>query len=140
PLLKARYTMPVVPIANVAVGVLIARMLAETTQHRWLTVSRLCGAGLWLALATGFFWYLCTFEASMIARGCTNAPQRAPLEATEGRPRRRHWALPRDSERRDAPGAPARCRLRANRLRVGVDVCSACRLHRHDFAVIINCA
>ncbi|MDP8924929.1 MAG: glycosyltransferase family 39 protein, partial [Chloroflexota bacterium] len=92
PLLKARYTMPLVPIAYAAVGVLVARLLA-TDGRSFARAYRLGGAGLWLAMAAGLLGSLLHFEQAVAASGCSNAPQRALVAEMERHRLPGEWVL-----------------------------------------------
>jgi hypothetical protein len=77
PLLKARYTMPLVPLTYIAVGVLIADLLHGAADQRFRAARAVCGPRAWVMLTAGFLASLSYYETETMARGCTNAPQRA---------------------------------------------------------------
>jgi hypothetical protein len=53
PLLKARYAIPVIPLAHIPVGGLVVDLALRPPLARWITALCTCLAGLWLALACG---------------------------------------------------------------------------------------
>ena len=93
PLLKARYTMPLVPLAYAAVGVLVAALLATPARPPGVWAYRLGGVGIWLALAAGLLGSLLHFEAAVAASGCSNAPQRALVAEMERHRQPGEWVL-----------------------------------------------
>ena len=93
PLLKARYTMPVVPLAYAAVGALVAGLGAGASRRRFPIARIVTGIGLWAVLAAGFLASLSSFEAESAARGCDNSPQRAFVAAMEQHRQPGEWVL-----------------------------------------------
>ena len=93
PLLKDRYTMPLVPLTYAAVGVLVSHLLTRPARHRSAWAYRLGGAGIWLALVTGLLGSLLHFEETVTASGCTNAPQRALVAKMERHRLPGEWVL-----------------------------------------------
>jgi hypothetical protein len=88
PLLKARYTMPLVPLVYVAIGVLLAR--AAVARGMW---PRLAAAGLGVVMMAGMLRSLLHFESAAIASDCTNAPQRAFVAELERHRQPGEWVL-----------------------------------------------
>lgn len=102
PLLKARYTMPLVPLTYAAVGVLLARLLTVPARRPLAAAYRLGGAGIWLAMAAGLLGSLLHFEGTVAAAGCTNAPQRALVAEMERHRLPGEWVLLDDGVVRSA--------------------------------------
>jgi 4-amino-4-deoxy-L-arabinose transferase-like glycosyltransferase len=88
PLLKARYTMPLVPLVSVAIGVFLAR--TAVARGMW---SRLAAAGVWMVMMVGMVLSLLHFESVMIASDCTNTPQRAFITELERHHQPGEWIL-----------------------------------------------
>jgi len=88
PLLKARYTMPLVPLVYVAVAVLLARVL--TLHAPW---PRIVATGTALFMMGGMLTSLLDFQSEMIASDCTNVPQRTFVSELERQLRPGEWIL-----------------------------------------------
>jgi 4-amino-4-deoxy-L-arabinose transferase-like glycosyltransferase len=88
PLLKARYTMPLVPLTFVAIAVFLVKIAADRTA--WV---RLTAASAGVLLIGGTLASLIQFESVSLANGCTNVPQRAFVAELERQLRPREWVL-----------------------------------------------
>jgi 4-amino-4-deoxy-L-arabinose transferase-like glycosyltransferase len=88
PVLKARYTMPLVPLVYVAVAVMLARIAALSGL-----LPSTVGAGAALLMMGGSLSSLRDFQAQMIANDCTNAPQRAFVAELNRQLRPGEWIL-----------------------------------------------
>jgi 4-amino-4-deoxy-L-arabinose transferase-like glycosyltransferase len=88
PLFKARYTMPLVALVDVAIAVFLARMIA--TGGRWPRVA-VTVAGL-LMLSSSLASLL-QFQSEAFANDCTNVPQRAFVAELERQIRPGEWIL-----------------------------------------------
>jgi hypothetical protein len=88
PVLKARYTMPLVPLIYVAVAVMLARIVALPAF-----LPSTVGVGAVFLMMGGSLSSLHDFQAQMIANDCTNAPQRAFVAELNRQLRPGEWIL-----------------------------------------------
>jgi 4-amino-4-deoxy-L-arabinose transferase-like glycosyltransferase len=88
PLLKARYTMPLIPLVDVAIAVFLTRILV--TGGRW---PRVTAAGAGLLMLCGSLGSLLHYESEALANDCTNIPQRAFVAEIERQLRPGEWVL-----------------------------------------------
>ena len=88
PLLKARYTMPLIPIVDVALADFLVRVIA--TGRTW---ARVAAAGAGLLVLGGALASLLQFESEALANDCTNVPQRAFVAEIERQLLPGEWIL-----------------------------------------------
>jgi hypothetical protein len=88
PLLKARYLMPLIPLVNVAIAVMVVRVLVA--GGLW---PRVMAAGAGALLVTGALGSLLHFESQALANDCTNVPQRRFVAELERQLRPGEWVL-----------------------------------------------
>jgi Dolichyl-phosphate-mannose-protein mannosyltransferase len=88
PLFKARYTMPLIPLVSVAIGVFLARLL--TARGHW---PRAVAATAGLLMMGGMLSSLLHFESLALANDCTNKPQRAFVAELQRQLRPGEWIL-----------------------------------------------
>jgi 4-amino-4-deoxy-L-arabinose transferase-like glycosyltransferase len=88
PLLKARYVMPLVPLVYVALAVFLVGGM--TARAHWL---RVAAASASLAMLAVLLGSLLQFESVVIARDCTNAPQRRFVAELERQLQPGEWIL-----------------------------------------------
>jgi hypothetical protein len=113
PLLKARYVMPLVPLTFVAVGILGTDAATRLRAGRWPVLL------VWLAMVSGMLVSLLRFEAAVLAADCTNAPQRAFVDAIGQRRLPDEWVLLDEGSVRSAERVGYLTLLELTRARVG---------------------
>jgi 4-amino-4-deoxy-L-arabinose transferase-like glycosyltransferase len=88
PLLKARYTMPVVPVVYVSMALLLVRVFTSGSH-----AARVTAATAGLLTIGGLLGSLLHFESVALANDCTNRPQRAFVAELGHQLRPGEWIL-----------------------------------------------